>query len=137
MKVCSFSFFLFFFTFLILFIAEFEAKYGRDTGLGCKNYHNYLKLIREDPWEEFSFQNLPSNLSYEEAFNLFSEVGDIAQLEVALPCKPTSRTKNLGFGYVRFVDGRSGPEAERKWSGNNYLRITRVEDRDEEVCVCF
>ena len=77
------------------FLAEFEAKYGREAGLGCTDYQEYLKLIGEDPWEMGFFRSLPTDMSYEEALNLFSQAGEVKCLVLALPDKPSSSDKNL------------------------------------------
>ena len=42
---CLFSFFILIF---LSFSAEFDARYGREAGLGITNYREYLAVIGED-----------------------------------------------------------------------------------------
>ena len=107
--------------------AEFEEKYGRDTGLNCQDWDEYRRILTDIV--NIFVENLPFHKTEDDIAAFFAQAGcPVKSLALFLPTDRTEQVQNLGAGYVTF---ESGEDAERAVDTLNG-RVMEEEERKEE-----
>ena len=133
---CSFSSSILLLSFILLLsTAYFQAKHGRDKGLGCEDWEEYKRILQLSNSPHIFIDGLSASMNEEEVLDMLEQSGKVINLTLI----PSSSHEGCKCAYASYEDTPSARLGSFKLSTKQVEgrrpAVRLVENFDEEVRV--